>query len=202
MRKIRRMLISLLAAAISAAALPVFANQPAAPVFVSPSFYGREALSALNNGERLVSAYDKITAGMGNTENIYEDPSSGTPNYKISTDITNEKLSKAELETVLDAYRRDHPEHFWYNAEHGSMFWILGDRITTVELYCYMSAADSADAKKKFDDAAAELLRDITPDMPEFDRCENDRGSRSRRDEVRHAGVRFRGSRVFYGLRR
>ena len=74
MRKIRRMLISLLAAAISAAALPVFANQPAAPVFVSPSFYGREALSALNNGERLVSAYDKITAGMGNTENIYEDP--------------------------------------------------------------------------------------------------------------------------------
>ena len=41
MRKIRRMLISLLAAAISAAALPVFANQPAAPVFVSPSFYGR-----------------------------------------------------------------------------------------------------------------------------------------------------------------
>lgn len=114
MRKIRRMLISLLAAAISAAALPVFANQPAAPVFVSPSFYGREALSALNNGERLVSAYDKITAGMGNTENIYEDPSSGTPNYKISTDITNEKLSKAELETVLDAYRRDHPEHFWY----------------------------------------------------------------------------------------
>ena len=90
MRKIRRMLISLLAAAISAAALPVFANQPAAPVFVSPSFYGREALSALNNGEKLVSAYDKITAGMGNTENIYEDPSSGTPNYKISTDITNE----------------------------------------------------------------------------------------------------------------
>ena len=72
MRKIRRMLISLLAAAISAAALPVFANQPAATVFVSPSFYGREALSALNNGERLVSAYDKITAGMGNTENIYE----------------------------------------------------------------------------------------------------------------------------------
>ena len=132
MRKIRRMLISLLAAAISAAALPVFANQPAAPVFASPSFYGREALSALNNGERLVSAYDKITAGMGNTENIYEGDSSGTPNYKISTDITDEKLSKAELETVLDAYRRDHPEHFWYDAEHGSMFWILGDRITTV----------------------------------------------------------------------
>lgn len=170
MRKIRRMLISLLAAAISAAALPVFANQPAAPVFVSPSFYGREALSALNNGERLASAYDKITAGMGNTENIYEDPSSGTPNYKISTDIADEKLSKAELETVLDAYRRDHPEHFWYNAEHGSMFWILGDRIITVELYCYMSAADSADAKKKFDAAAEELLRGITPDMPEFDR--------------------------------
>ena len=95
MRKIRRMLISLLAAAISAAALPVFANQPAAPVFVSPSFYGREALSALNNGERLVSAYDKITAGMGNTENIYEGDSSGTPNYKISTDMTDEKLSKA-----------------------------------------------------------------------------------------------------------
>ena len=170
MRKIRRMLISLLAAAISAAALPVFANQPAAPVFVSPSFYGREALSALNNGERLVSAYDKITAGMGNTENIYEDTSFDTPNYKISTDITDEELSVAELETVLDAYRRDHPEHFWYDAEHEIRFLILGDRITTIELYCYMSAADTAGAKKKFDAAAEELLRGITPDMPEFDR--------------------------------
>ena len=170
MRKIRRALISLLAAAISAAALPVFAEQSAAPVFISPSFYGREALSALDNGERLISAYDKITEGMGNTENIYEDTSSGTPNYKISTDISDENLSEAELMTVLDAYKRDHPEHFWYNAEQGSLFWILGGKITSVELYCYMSAEDTAEAQVKFDFEAEELLRGITPDMPEFDR--------------------------------
>lgn len=119
-------------------------------------YYGRSALAAMSNSTALLYAYDKITAGIGASE------------AEISVYNGTNAITQAEIKTVLDAYRRDHTEHFWM----GNSYSISYTTATVISLRptYIMSGAELETAKETFDDAVDEMLSGITSVMSEYER--------------------------------
>lgn len=118
-------------------------------------YYGRSALEAMSNSTALLYAYDKITAGIGASE------------AEISVYNGTNAITEAEIKTVLDAYRRDHTEHFWI----GNSYFISQTTATVISLLptYIMSGTELETAKKTFDDAVDEMLSGITSVMSEYE---------------------------------
>ncbi len=121
-------------------------------------YYGREALLSLANKEALLFAYDQIVRGV----------ESSAESISVFNGVN--PITKEELETVFDAYRRDHTEHFWL----GNGYTISYDSTTAVAhsiapTYT-LSGAALESAKTAFNVAVAEMLSGITSTMSEYER--------------------------------
>ena len=127
-----------------------------AAVGAETEYYCRSALSALNNSTALLYAYDQIVAGV---EACQTEISVYNGTNAISTD---------EVEIVLDAYRRDHTEHFWY----GTTYQISYDSVTaqTFKPSYLMQGTELSAAKTAFNEAVDEMLQGVTAQTSEFER--------------------------------
>ncbi len=120
------------------------------------AYYGRSALAALPNSEALLYAYDRIAEGIERSAaeiNVYNGVSA---------------LTKAELETVFDAYRCDRTEHFWLG--NGYSIGLVSNQARTLHPSYLLSGDALATARAAFDAAVGEMLSGITSEMSEYAR--------------------------------
>ncbi len=119
-------------------------------------YYCREALKALPNATALLYAYDQMVAGVE------------VSLTEISVYDGVNPISYEELEVAMDAYRRDHAEHFWL----GTAFSVSYDATTVYKVRpTYTLSGDAlTGAKVQFEEAITRMLADVTPTMNEFER--------------------------------
>ena len=119
-------------------------------------YYGRTALQALANGNALVYAYDQIVKGV----EVSAD--------KISVYNGTDSITQEELETVYDAYLRDHSEHFWLGNAYNIT--LSGGKAIALKPTYIMEGAELDTAREAFNRAVDACLAGITKDMSEFER--------------------------------
>ena len=160
----QRALGLILSAVLLLGALPFGTTAAAAlsPVMTaegaSPEYYGRDALSRLQNSTALLYAYDRIAAGV-------ESSKTDIPVYNGTDRITD-----TEIETVFDAYRRDHSEHFWVGNDYRYSYDPGTGNVTDVMPSYMMSGPALEKAKTDFSAAVSEMVRGISGAMSEYDR--------------------------------
>ena len=124
----------------------------------SSGYYGRAALSRLQNSTALLYAYDRIAAGV-------ESSKTDIPVYN-GTD----RITAAEINTVFDAYRRDHSEHFWIGNDYSYSYDLGTGNVTDVMPSYIMSGSALEKAKTDLNAAVSEMVRGISGAMSEYDR--------------------------------
>ena len=124
----------------------------------SSEYYGRAALSRLQNSTALLYAYDRIAAGV-------ESSKTDIPVYN-GTD----RITAAEINTVFDAYRRDHSEHFWIGNDYSYSYDLGTGNVTAVMPSYMMSGSALEKAKTDLNAAVSEMVRGISGAMSEYDR--------------------------------
>ena len=133
---------------------------PFALVEPQAPYYGREALAKMDNKDALLYAYDQIVAGVETCqEKIQIYPAGGTPSVSIP-----------ELQMVMDAYTRDHTEHFWLEGKYSISYKKALNMATAVKPTYSMKDDELAAARAEFEAAADAILHGITDEMSEFDR--------------------------------
>lgn len=119
-------------------------------------YYGRQALSSLDNSAALLYAYDSIVAGV---EERKEEILVHNGAYKISIE---------EIQMVFDAYKRDHTEHFWLE---NSFSVTHNDVIVNSLLPKYVFTAEELPAARiAFDSAIETVMAGLDENMSEFDK--------------------------------
>lgn len=157
MRKIRyRLLLTVLAVLVLGQLLTPVAFADAFSTGVYDDYYCRAALAALPNSTALLYAYDAMVAGVESS--IAE----------ISVYDGVHSLAMSELDAVLDAYRRDHAEHFWFGNSYRISY--NGSTVLAVLPTYVMEGAALATARLAFDAAIAEMLTAVNGTMSEFER--------------------------------
>ncbi len=130
---------------------------PLVQIGSNPEYYGRSAIAKLDNADNLLYIYDKLVEGIGNSDSeiiLYD----GT--HTVTSD---------EVATAMDAYRRDHVEHFWLGSGYG-LGYLEDDSIYLISpVYC-MSGDTLTAAKAAFDSAVDEMLEGISSSMSEYER--------------------------------
>ncbi|MBO5285849.1 MAG: hypothetical protein J6B16_03015 [Clostridia bacterium] len=107
-------------------------------------YYCRNALKTLNNSTALLYAYDMIYEGIESNKEV------------ITVHNGVDALTEEELELVLDAYRRDHAEHFWLDNEYR---FYQSETTVTKLLPTYLLTGDAlTTARAEFDKAVNDLL--------------------------------------------
>lgn len=120
-------------------------------------YYGRTALSALPNATALLYAYDQLAAGV--------EVSAASITVYNGTD----PLTLTELQTVMDAYRRDYTYHFW--LDNGYSYYSNSTTVTRI-LPTYLLTGTALDtARASFDTKANALLAGITDAMTEYEKA-------------------------------
>ena len=119
-------------------------------------YYCREALKALPNATALLYAYDQMVAGV----------EMSLAEITVYNGVN--PISYEELEIAMDAYRRDHAEHFWL----GSTFSVSYDSTTVHRVIPnYLLSGDAlTNAKIQFEEAIARILADLPQTTSEWDR--------------------------------
>ena len=119
-------------------------------------YYGGDALSALTNSTALLYAYDQIAAGV--------EASAETITVYNGTDA----ITQAELEMVMDAYRRDYAHHFWL----GNSYRIAANSTSMVSIMptYTMTGTDLETAKTTFEQKVTGILSGITSSMSEYEK--------------------------------
>lgn len=146
----------LLIVLLSATGTAAHAAQGADGDFDAVPYYGRQALSELDNSDALLYAYDQLVAGVeGCTETI---------------DVVRDgdTISLDEIKIVYDAYIRDHAEHFWLGNAYS--MWGSEESVVSISPSYTMSGNELTQAKVAFEQAADAMLEGITADMSEFER--------------------------------
>jgi len=131
------------------------ASVSAAESTTEVEYYGREALSTLQNSDALLYAYDQIAAGV--------EASASTINVYNGTD----SISREEIVMVMDTYVRDYTHHFWL----GKSYQIAGYSysITEIRPTYNMSGDTLTAAKAAYESKVSEILDGITPDMSDYE---------------------------------
>lgn len=133
---------------------------PFALVTPEVPYYGREALGKMANKDALLYAYDQLVAGVETSlEKIQIYPVGGTPEATID-----------EMKMVMDAYTRDHPEHFWLDGKYSISYKRDSGMASAIKPVYTMSGANLENAKAAFQAKTSELLNGISTDLSEFDR--------------------------------
>lgn len=123
---------------------------------VEAPMYGRSALAKLPNSKALLYAYDQIAAGV-------EECAAEIWVYNGKNNISEE-----ELETVLDAYRRDYAHHFWLGNSYGLSKY--PQTVATVLPGYIWSGEKLEQMKAEFNAASNEILSGITDSMSDYEK--------------------------------
>lgn len=142
----------LLVAVLVLSGLPVGVN---AASDTEITYYGRTALSQLDNAEKMLYIYDQIVDGIANCKETIE--------FDLSYGITEE-----ELTTVLDAYIRDYAHHFWLDNHYGVGGYSTG--ITSLYPTYTMTGTELESAKTAFESAVDEILAGLSASMSDYDK--------------------------------
>ena len=121
-------------------------------------YYGREAISKLPNSDALLFAYDTLVEGIENSKET------------ISIKDSSKKITTSELSVVMDAYRRDHVEHFWYGTSYSYSYNPETSVVVSISPTYTMSGAALTEAKRDFELNTAILLEGIDASMSEYER--------------------------------
>lgn len=158
MKKIKIYFAALIAVfAVTMGALPVAAEQNTANGFNMPEYYVETALENELGKEKYFKAYNAIKSGVENFES----------EIRLGTEV-----DENEIRMIFNSYRSDHPEHFWLNPVTLPFGTVDADGAIEsfiVPEYFFTKEQMSAETEK-INAAADELLKGITPSMPEFER--------------------------------
>ena len=158
MKKIKIYFAALIAVfAVTMGALPVAAEQNTANGFNMPEYYVETALENEIGKEKYFKAYNAIKSGVENFES----------KIRLGTEV-----DENEIWMIFNSYRSDHPEHFWLNPvtlPFGTLDADGAIESFIVPEYFFTKEQMSAETEK-INAAADELLKGITPSMPEFER--------------------------------
>ena len=136
--------------------VPVSAASSSSDRAEEDPYYGRGVLATLPNSEALLYAYDQLVEGIEGCEETVTVYDGVHP------------LSEAELETVMDIYRRDHTEHFWYG--NGYQYSYNSVSVLTVTPVYTVSGDALIAARTAFEQKAAQILGGIRQDMSDFEK--------------------------------
>ena len=117
--------------------------------------YGRTALAALPNSEALLYAYDNIAASvavLGENASVYDG---------------SHPITRDEIKTVMDAYRRDFVEHFWIANNYGMTY--TSTSYQKVSLQYIFDAAELNEAKLEIEAVVASILAGIDHSMSDWE---------------------------------
>ncbi len=121
------------------------------------SYYCRSALATMPNSVALLYAYDQIVAGV----------EASLGEIKVYNDT--DPITADEVRMVIDAYRRDHTEHFWFGNQY-TMSYNSTSVLRVVPTYI-MEGEALVQARLLFDAALESMVAGITDAMSEFE-CE------------------------------
>ena len=127
------------------------------------SYYGRAALQAMEDGERLVKAYDAIANDWKYVDPYYEDCQTWIDEYGSYT--------PQEVELIVSVLRQDHPEYFFFTNEYQSMSYDDGETISFVRFYAGIMGDEQIAAIKAVKAAAKEILSGISDSMTEYEKA-------------------------------
>lgn len=155
--KLRKILAAVICFATMICLLPMPVSAQAQTAAVQPTeYYGRGALAELENSAALLYAYDQIATGVENTT------------AEISVYNGSNKISVAELQTVMAAYRGDYAHHFWLGNRYG--YSQNSTTVLCVSPEYLMTGTALTVMKNTFEAAADKVLSGITPDMTEYEK--------------------------------
>ncbi len=159
MKKIKIYFAALIAAfAVTMGALPVAAEQNTANGFNMPEYYVETALENEIGKEKYFTAYNAIKSGVENFES----------KIRLGTEA-----DRNEIWMIFNSYRSDHPEHFWLNPvtlSSGRYVYADGTCESFIAPEYFFTKENLPAETEKINAAADELLKGITPSMPEFER--------------------------------
>ena len=122
----------------------------------SELLYGRNILSTMPNSKALLYAYDNIVSGVN--KSLKEIPVSNNTLH----------ISKEELIMVMDTYRRDHVEHFWFGNSYNYTY--NDETIINLKPQYTMSGYKLKEAKQKLEEKVLKLLDGIASSMSEYEK--------------------------------
>lgn len=159
MKKIKIYFAALIAVfAVTMGALPVAAEQNTANGFNMPEYYVETALENELGKEKYFKAYNAIKSGVENFES----------EIRLGTEV-----DENEIRMIFNSYRSDHPEHFWLNPvtlSPGRYVYADGTCESFITPEYFFTKENLPAETEKINAAADELLKGITPSMPEFER--------------------------------
>lgn len=159
MKKIKIYFAALIAVfAVTMRALPVAAEQNTANGFNMPEYYVETALENEIGKEKYFTAYNAIKSGVENFES----------KIRLGTEA-----DENEIWMIFNSYRSDHPEHFWLNPvtlSPGRYVYADGTCESFITPEYFFTKENLPAETEKINAAADELLKGITPSMPEFER--------------------------------
>ncbi len=159
MKKIKIYFAALIAAfAVTTGALPVAAEQNTANGFNMSEYYVETALENELGKEKYFKAYNAIKSGVENFES----------EIRLGTEA-----DENEIWMIFNSYRSDHTEHFWLNPvtfSFGRYVYADGTCESFIALKYFFTKENLPAETEKINAAADELLKGITPSMPEFER--------------------------------
>ena len=117
-------------------------------------YYCRGALAKLSNATALLYAYDAIVAGVENTQT------------EIDVHNGSDPLSTDELRVVVDAYRRDYAEHFWFGSSYSYTY--NGDTVLCVKPTYTMTGDALVEARLLFEAKLERILAAAEPSASEL----------------------------------
>lgn len=149
-------LCAVMAASLSLTALAADGSSASAAV-EDPEYYGRAALSLLDNSEALLYAYDSIVKGVENVS------------AKITVYNGVDSFSVDEFYIVLDAYMRDYTQHFWFNSVPSGWFTDTGILSAIAPEYT-MTGSELSKARAEFDEAVNFMISGIDATGSDFEK--------------------------------
>ena len=120
-------------------------------------YYGRAVLSKMNKAEELLYVYDAIVKGVEDASEVIRVKGEGMKG-----------LTVAEFSEVLDAYSRDHAEHFWLKSSYSI---VKSNKIVLDYKPDYFFDGESLEkARKSFDSRVNEILSGVDPTASDFEK--------------------------------
>jgi len=117
-------------------------------------YYCREELLKLNNSKALIYAYDSIVAGVEESKT------------EITVYDGKNSISAKEIETVIDAYRRDYVQHFWLDNTYQISY--NSQSVVKIIFNYTMSGKELKAARAEFESEVKKILDGIDPSMNDF----------------------------------
>lgn len=116
-------------------------------------YYGREALSTLENSAALLYAYDQLAYGVEVSEE------------NISVYDGTNAITIDEIKVVMDAYKRDYTNHFWLGNEY--LIYKNSSSVLSVKPVYIMAGDTLETAKAAFEQKVSRILSGLTDTMSE-----------------------------------